>query len=116
MTMLIKDAEKHSLSPEQLKALSICAESMKVSVSEVQRKLNISYTRAQEVCQGLVDTGLFDEIPIAPSLTKDRRRPELTDADIISIACDCNALPEVITDANLIIFAIAIATKTRAIK
>lgn len=106
----------HALNPEQLKALSICATSMKVSVSEVQRKLNISYTHAQEVCQGLVNTGLFDDIPIAPSLVRNGKYPELTDAEITSIAYDCNALPEVITDETLILFARAIATKVRGMK
>lgn len=33
---------------------------------------------------------------------------ELTDAEIVSLAYDCNALPEVITDKTLLIFARAV--------
>jgi hypothetical protein len=39
--------------------------------------------------------------------------PYMTDADIVSIAYDCNALPEVITDKTLLIFARAIEAVIR---
>lgn len=52
----------------QLRAMSICQEAKKVSVSMVQRKLGISYNAAQEVCQSLVDSGFVPGLPISPSL------------------------------------------------
>jgi hypothetical protein len=41
---------------------------------------------------------------------------ELSDEEIKSIAYDCNALPEVITDETLIVFARAIAIRSRSLK
>jgi hypothetical protein len=40
--------------------------------------------------------------------------PPLTDAEITSIAYACNALPEVVTDATLAVFARAIDARSRA--
>lgn len=39
---------------------------------------------------------------------------ELTDAYIVSLAYDCNALPEVITDETLLIFARAVLASQKA--
>ena len=52
----------------QLRALDICRECKKVSVSLVQRKLGLSYAAAQELCQSIVASGLVPGLPIAPSL------------------------------------------------
>ena len=52
----------------QLRALDICREAKKVSVSLVQRKLGLSYAAAQELCQSIVASGLVPGLPIAPSL------------------------------------------------
>lgn len=54
----------------QRKAIAICFTSDKVSVSEVQRKLSISYADAQTLCQSIVDLGLTDELELAPSLKR----------------------------------------------
>jgi hypothetical protein len=43
-----------------------------------------------------------------PLYTTPQQRKPLTDAEIVSIAYDCDALPEVITDETLIIFARAL--------
>ena len=58
----------------QRKAIAVCFTSDKVSVSEVQRKLSISYADAQTLCQSIVDLGLTDELELAPSL-KQRGAP-----------------------------------------
>ena len=58
----------------QRKAIAVCFASDKVSVSEVQRKLSISYADAQTLCQSIVDLGLTDELELAPSL-KQRGAP-----------------------------------------
>ena len=58
----------------QRKAIDVCFTSDKVSVSEVQRKLSISYADAQTLCQSIVDLGLTDELELAPSL-KQRGAP-----------------------------------------
>lgn len=54
----------------QRKAIAVCFTSDKVSVSEVQRKLSISYADAQTLCQSIVDLGLTDELELAPSLKR----------------------------------------------
>lgn len=54
----------------QRKAIAVCFASAKVSVSEVQRKLSISYADAQTLCQSIVDLGLTDELELAPSLKR----------------------------------------------
>lgn len=54
----------------QRKAIAVCFTSDKVSVSEVQRKLAISYSDAQTLCQSIVDLGLADELELAPSLKR----------------------------------------------
>lgn len=62
-------APREPLKFSQRKALAICTESQKVSVSEVQRKMQISYAAAQELCQSLVDYGgLVDGFALSPSL------------------------------------------------
>ena len=58
----------------QRKAIAVCFTSEKVSVSEVQRKLSISYADAQTLCQSIVDLGLTDELELASSL-KQRGAP-----------------------------------------
>lgn len=58
----------------QRKAIAVCFTSDKVSVSEVQRQLSISYADAQTLCQSIVDLGLTDELELAPSL-KQRGAP-----------------------------------------
>lgn len=58
----------------QRKAIAVCFTSDKVSVSEVQRKLSISYADAQTLCQSIVDLGLTDELELASSL-KQRGAP-----------------------------------------
>ena len=59
----------------QRKAIAVCFTSDKVSVSEVQRKLSISYADAQTLCQSIVDLGLTDELELAPSLKRGAPAP-----------------------------------------
>ena len=59
----------------QRKAIDVCFTSDKVSVSEVQRKLSISYADAQTLCQSIVDLGLTDELELAPSLKRGAPAP-----------------------------------------
>lgn len=59
----------------QRKAIAVCFTSDKVSVSEVQRKLSISYADAQTLCQSIVDLGLTDELGLAPSLKRGAPAP-----------------------------------------
>lgn len=59
----------------QRKAIAVCFTSDKVSVSEVQRKLSISYADAQTLCQSIVDLGLTDELELAPSLKRGASAP-----------------------------------------
>ena len=59
----------------QRKAIAVCFTSEKVSVSEVQRKLSISYADAQTLCQSIVDLGLTDELELAPSLKRGAPAP-----------------------------------------
>lgn len=54
----------------QRQALAICFNSNKVSVSEVQRKLKISYKDSASVCQSIVDAGLVPGLSIAPCLSR----------------------------------------------
>lgn len=49
--------------------------------------------------------------PVPPAVSD-----PLTNADITSIAYDCNALPEVVTDATLAVFARAIESRTKVAK
>ena len=58
------------LTDEQRKAIVVCFTSGKVSVSEVQRKLAISYNEAQQLCQSIVDLGLAQGLQLAPSLNR----------------------------------------------
>ena len=58
------------LTDEQRKAIVVCFTSGKVSVSEVQRKLAISYNEAQKLCQSIVDLGLAEGLQLAPSLDR----------------------------------------------
>ena len=58
------------LTDEQRKAIVVCFTSGKVSVSEVQRKLAISYNEAQQLCQSIVDLGLAQGLQLAPSLDR----------------------------------------------
>lgn len=58
------------LTDERRKAIAVCFTSGKVSVSEVQRKLEITYANAQSLCQSIVDLGLANGLEIAPSLTR----------------------------------------------
>ena len=60
----------------QRKAIAVCFTSDKVSVSEVQRKLSISYADAQTLCQSIVDLGLTDELELAPSLLRQKAEQE----------------------------------------
>jgi hypothetical protein len=46
--------------------------------------------------------------PVRDVYPAPQQRKPLTDEQIVSIAYDCNALPEVITDETLIIFARAL--------
>ena len=64
-----------SLTKLQRKAIAVCFTSDKVSVSEVQRKLSISYADAQTLCQSIVDLGLTDELELAPSLKRGAPAP-----------------------------------------
>lgn len=59
----------------QRKAIAVCFTSDKVSVSEVQRKLSISFADAQTLCQSIVDLGLTDELELAPSLKRGAPAP-----------------------------------------
>lgn len=58
------------LTDEQRKAIVVCFTSGKVSVSEVQRKLAISYNEAQQLCQSIVDLKLAQGLQLAPSLDR----------------------------------------------
>ena len=58
------------LTDEQRKAIVVCFTSGKVSVSEVQRKLAISYNEAQKLCQSIVDLGIAEGLQLAPSLDR----------------------------------------------
>lgn len=60
----------------QRKAIAVFFTSDKVSVSEVQRKLSISYADAQTLCQSIVDLGLTDELELAPSLKRGAPAPQ----------------------------------------
>jgi hypothetical protein len=57
------------LTSEQRKAAAICLSANRVSVSMVQRTMNIGYNTAQELCQSIIDAGLVPGLPIAPNLT-----------------------------------------------
>lgn len=61
-------AERMPLTMEQIKAVAICLESRRVSVSEVQRKIGISWLAANELCQSIVDAGLVNGLELAPQL------------------------------------------------
>lgn len=61
-------AEKRLLTREQLKAVAICLESGRVSISEVQRKMGISWLAANELCQSIVDAGLVNGLELSPQL------------------------------------------------
>lgn len=61
--------EREPLTILQVKALGVCLDSGRVSVSEVQRKLAIPYMDAQTICQQLVDYGgVVDGLEISPNL------------------------------------------------
>jgi hypothetical protein len=53
---------------DQLMALTLCHEDKRVSVSKVQRILQISYKEAQELCQSIIDAGQCEGFEIAPNL------------------------------------------------
>ena len=55
---------------EEMKAVLLCQEAKKVSVSMVQRKLNISYGMAQRLCQSIIDKGCVPGLQISPSLSR----------------------------------------------
>lgn len=65
-----------TLTKLQRKAIAVCFTSDKVSISEVQRKLSISYADAQTLCQSVVDLGLADELELAPSLKRGAPAPQ----------------------------------------
>jgi hypothetical protein len=62
--------QRKPLTDEQRKAIVVCFTSGKVSISEVQRKLAISYTDSQQICQSIVDLGLCDGLQLAPSIVR----------------------------------------------
>lgn len=64
----------------QRKAIAVCFTSDKVSVSEVQRQLSISYADAQTLCQSIVDLGLTDGLELAPSLKRGAPAPQAAPA------------------------------------
>ena len=64
----------------QSRAIAIAMASGNLSVSEVQRKLCISYNESQELCQTLVDGGWVDGLPLAPSLKRHNTAPPDTEA------------------------------------
>ena len=53
----------------EVEALAICRRAGHVSVSQVQRILEISYNEAGEICQSIIDKGQCNELELAPSLT-----------------------------------------------
>jgi hypothetical protein len=55
---------------DELRAMAVIASSRKVSVSEVQRKLCISYNSSQKLCQSIVDSGFANGLPVAPSISR----------------------------------------------
>ena len=63
-------AQRVELTYLQRMTIVVCFSSGKVSVSEVQRKLAITYAEAQALCQSIVDLGLADGLLLAPSLTR----------------------------------------------
>jgi len=65
-----KQLEREPLTDDQRKAIVVIFSSGKVSVSEVQRKLEISYDASQELCQSIVDLGITHGLRLAPSLSR----------------------------------------------
>ena len=59
---------REQLTSDQLMALTLCHEDKRVSVSRVQRILQISYKEAQELCQSIIDAGQCKGFEIAPNL------------------------------------------------
>ena len=69
-SLYISSQPSKPLTDGQRKAIVVCFTSGKVSVSEVQRKLAISYNEAQQLCQSIVDLGLAEGLQLAPSLDR----------------------------------------------
>jgi hypothetical protein len=60
------------------------------------------------------NTGEFNDLKkVLSELKTVLEKHEPTDEDIISLAYDCNALPEVITDASLLVFARALLERSK---
>ena len=72
------------LTDEQLRAAILCREAEKVSVSMVQRTLNIGYNAAQEPCQSIIDAGLVPGLTIAPSLTAASSQPTTEESLVVA--------------------------------
>jgi regulator of replication initiation timing len=57
------------LDAQSARALAVSLELGRVSVSGVQRKLEIGWNESQALCQRIVDAGWVDGLPLAPILT-----------------------------------------------
>lgn len=63
------------LTGQHFKAIAICMESCRVSISEVQRKLEIRWSDAQRLCQEIVDAGFGAGLALAPQITPHAAAP-----------------------------------------
>ena len=69
------DANKMvKLSDDEIKAIAICKKAGNVSVSRVQRLLNIGYNQAQTLCESIIYAGQVDGLEVAPSLCGARNK------------------------------------------
>jgi chromosome segregation ATPase len=57
------------LDAQAARAIAVSLELGRVSVSSVQRKLEIGWNESQALCQRIVDAGWVDGLPLAPILT-----------------------------------------------
>jgi hypothetical protein len=57
------------LDAQAARAIAVSLELGRVSVSSVQRKLEIGWKESQALCQRIVDAGWVDGLPLAPILT-----------------------------------------------
>ena len=71
---MVDHSELVKLSGDEIKAIAICKEAGNVSVSRVQRILNISYNRAQTLCESIIYAGQVDGLEVAPSLCGARNK------------------------------------------